>query len=123
MSSGWDEIKRLAADFQKVQLTTTLQRWILKDRNFQPTFLIIPIYRLSERNCIEVVSLLIEKGLLEIIFTNDGKEYLTPEQLTSEINDELFINGGRVNLADLAKILNVDLNKVWFELMLDKTGP
>ncbi|GAB0094997.1 E3 UFM1-protein ligase 1 homolog [Sergentomyia squamirostris] len=93
MTSDWDEIKRLAADFQKVQLSSTLQR-------------------LSERNCIEVVSLLVEKGLLEIIYTNDGKEYLTPDQLSREIQDELFVNGGRVNLTEVSKSLNVDLNKV-----------
>lgn len=59
-----------------------------------------------------MVSLLIEKGLLDVIFTNDGKEYLTPEQLTHEINEELYVSGGRINLTDLAKILNVDLTKI-----------
>lgn len=93
MASDWEEIKRLAADFQKVQLSSTLQK-------------------LSERNCIEVVSLLIEKGLLDVIFTNDGKEYLTPEQLTHEINEELYVSGGRINLTELAKILNVDLTRI-----------
>lgn len=29
MSADWDEIKRLAADFQKAQLTSTLQRYLL----------------------------------------------------------------------------------------------
>lgn len=58
------------------------------------------------------MSLLIEKGLLDVIFTNDGKEYLTPEQLTAEINDELYVSGGRINLTELAKILNVDLSRV-----------
>lgn len=27
MASDWEEIKRLAADFQKVQLSSTLQRY------------------------------------------------------------------------------------------------
>ncbi|XP_063695809.1 E3 UFM1-protein ligase 1 homolog [Culicoides brevitarsis] len=93
MSSDWDEIKRLASDFQKVQLTSSAQK-------------------LSERNCIEVVSLLIEKGLIDVIFTNDGKEYLTNEQLEREINDELFVSGGRINLVDLSRILNVELQRV-----------
>lgn len=69
-------------------------------------------FRLSERNCIELVSLLIEKGLLDVIYTNDGKEYLTPEQLTNEINDELYVSGGRINLTELAKIINVDLTRI-----------
>lgn len=93
MTSDWDEIKRLASDFQKAQLTTSLQR-------------------LSERNCVEVVSLLIEKGLLEVIYTTDGKEYLTQVHLKSEVRDEMFVRGGRVNLVDLAKALNVDFEKV-----------
>lgn len=93
MTSDWDEIKRLAADFQKAQLSTSLQR-------------------LSERNCVEVVSLLIEKGLLEVIFTTDGKEYLTQAHLAQEVKDELFVQGGRVNLVDLAKTLNVDFDRV-----------
>lgn len=58
------------------------------------------------------MSLLIEKGLLDVIFTNDGKEYLTPEQLTHEINEELYVSGGRINLTDLAKILNIDLSRI-----------
>ncbi|XP_062545565.1 E3 UFM1-protein ligase 1 homolog [Armigeres subalbatus] len=93
MTSDWDEIKRLAADFQKAQLSTGLQR-------------------LSERNCVEVVSLLIEKGLLEVIFTTDGKEYLTQTHLIQEVKDELYVQGGRVNLVDLAKTLNVDFDRV-----------
>lgn len=56
--------------------------------------------------------MLLEKGLLEIIFTNDGKEYLTPDNLRREIEDELFVNGGRINLIELTKILNVDLHKI-----------
>ncbi|XP_047530881.1 E3 UFM1-protein ligase 1 homolog [Vanessa atalanta] len=92
-STDWDEIKRLAADFQKAQLSTSAQR-------------------LSERNCIEIVSKLIELKLIDVIFTTDGKEYLTPQQLIREIRDELYVRGGRVNTVDLAKELNVDLNQI-----------
>lgn len=74
--------------------------------------LILTSFRLSERNVVEVVTLLLEKGLLEIIFTNDGKEYLTPDNLRREIEDELFVNGGRINLIELTKTLNVDLQKI-----------
>jgi len=56
--------------------------------------------------------LLLEKGLLDLVFTNDGKEYLTNDQLRREIEDEIFVNGGRVNLVEVSKILNVDLQKV-----------
>uniref|UniRef100_A0A182LV14 E3 UFM1-protein ligase 1 homolog n=1 Tax=Anopheles culicifacies TaxID=139723 RepID=A0A182LV14_9DIPT len=91
--ADWDEIKRLAADFQKAQLSTSLQR-------------------LSERNCIEIVRLLIDKGLIDVIYTNDGKEYLTQDHLQQEVKDELYVRGGRVNLIELAKVLNVEFAKI-----------
>ncbi|XP_032665743.1 E3 UFM1-protein ligase 1 homolog isoform X1 [Odontomachus brunneus] len=92
-SVEWEEVKRLAADFQKAQLTSTLQK-------------------LSERNCIEIITTLVENKLLDIIFTNDGKEYVTPQHLGKEIKDELYIHGGKVSLVDLAQILNVSLSQI-----------
>ncbi|XP_001607207.1 E3 UFM1-protein ligase 1 homolog [Nasonia vitripennis] len=92
-TADWDEVKRLAADFQKAQLSYTLQK-------------------LSERNCVEIIMKLTENKLLDVIFTNDGKEYVTPQHLAKEIKDELYIHGGRVNLAELANILNVDLSQI-----------
>lgn len=59
-----------------------------------------------------MVNLLIEKNLLNVIYTVDGKEYITPDHLRKEIEDELYANGGRVNLVELAKTLNVDLSRV-----------
>ncbi|CAD6996086.1 unnamed protein product [Ceratitis capitata] len=105
MSADWDEIKRLAADFQKAQLTSTLQR-------------------LSERNCVEIVTLLLEKNLLEAFFTNDGKEYITPDQLEREVQDELYVNGGRINLVEVSKTLNVDLSRIEeIALRISETDP
>lgn len=75
-------------------------------------FLLTLNYRLSERNCVEIVSKLIELKLIDVIFTTDGKEYLTLQQLIKEIKDELYVHGGRVNTVDLAKELNVDLNQI-----------
>lgn len=46
------------------------------------------------------------------MFTTDGKEYITPEYLQKEVEDELFVHGGRVNLVELAQILNVDLSPI-----------
>lgn len=68
-------------------------------------------FRLSERNCVEVVCLLLEKGLIDLVFTTDGKEYLTHDQLRKEIEEELFVNG-RINLVEITKTLNVDLQKI-----------
>ncbi|XP_033636032.1 E3 UFM1-protein ligase 1-like isoform X2 [Asterias rubens] len=92
-SSEWEEVKRLAADFQRAQLTSAVQK-------------------LSERNCIEIVSKLIALKLIDVVFTLDGKEYLTPAQITKEIQDELIFHGGRLNLVDLQQILCVDFNHI-----------
>ncbi|KAK2551186.1 E3 UFM1-protein ligase 1-like protein [Acropora cervicornis] len=83
--ADWEEIKRLAADFQRAQLSSTA-------------------HKLSERNCVEIVQKLIHLGLIEVIYTTDGKEYLTPQQLEREIKDELFVHGGRINVVDLQQV-------------------
>lgn len=57
----------------------------------------------------EIVQRLIQQKLLDVIFTCDGKEYITPQHLIQEISGEIYVQGGRVNLVELAKILNVDL--------------
>lgn len=51
-------------------------------------------------------------GLIEVIHTIDGKEYLTPNQLEREIRDELVVHGGRINLVDLQQIIHVDLSHI-----------
>jgi hypothetical protein len=47
-----------------------------------------------------------ERGLLEIVHTLDGKEYVTPSQLDQEIRDELTAHGGRINIVDLQQVLH-----------------
>ncbi|OCT80451.1 E3 UFM1-protein ligase 1 [Xenopus laevis] len=93
MSADWEEIRRLAADFQRAQLSDTVQR-------------------LSERNCIEIVAKLIAEKQLDVVHTLDGKEYITPSQITKEIKDELLIRGGRVNIVELQQVINVDLTHI-----------
>ncbi|XP_006004935.1 E3 UFM1-protein ligase 1 [Latimeria chalumnae] len=93
MAADWEEIRRLAADFQRAQFTETVQR-------------------LSERNCIEIVSKLLTDKQLDVVHTLDGKEYITPAQISREIRDELYVHGGRINIVDLYQIINVDLAHV-----------
>ncbi|XP_056422121.1 E3 UFM1-protein ligase 1 [Hyla sarda] len=93
MSADWEEIRRLAADFQRAQLSDTVQR-------------------LSERNCIEIVSKLIAEKHLDVVHTLDGKEYITPSQISKEIIDELQVRGGRVNIVELQQVINVDLTHI-----------
>lgn len=57
-------------------------------------------------------------NLVDLVFTRSGKEYLTPSQLVSEIQDELLTRGGRVNLTDLPDYLNVALSHI--EIALPK---
>ncbi|XP_061176553.1 E3 UFM1-protein ligase 1-like [Saccostrea echinata] len=91
--ADWEEVKRLAADFQRAQLSSTRQK-------------------LSERNVIEIVAKLVEQKLIDVIHTLDGKEYLTHQELAKEIQDELVVHGGRINLVDLQQILNVDFRHI-----------
>ncbi|KAJ8275053.1 hypothetical protein COCON_G00096780 [Conger conger] len=89
MAADWEEIRRLAADFQRAQFADTVQR-------------------LSERNCIEIVAKLVGDKQLDVVHTLDGKEYITPAQISREVRDELYVHGGRVNIVDLQQIINVD---------------
>ena len=91
--SDWDEIQRLAADLQRAQLSTSSQK-------------------LSERNCIEIVNKLVQTGLLDIIYTSDGKEYITPKQLQREISDEVYMSGGRIGIPELSNILTIDFSQI-----------
>ena len=60
----------------------------------------------------EIVQKLLEMQLLEILFTTDGKEYVTPSHLSTEIKDELYMCGGRVSLVQLASNLSIDYSHV-----------
>lgn len=69
--------------------------------------------RLSERNVVELVQKLQELQIIdfELLHTTSGKEYITPEQLRSEIVSEIN-ERGRVSLIDLADTIGVDLYHV-----------
>ena len=73
--ANWAEIRLLQADLQRVQSSSTA-------------------HKLSERNCVEIVSKLIEMGLLEVVYTLDGKEYIVPQHLEREIREELAAHRG-----------------------------
>lgn len=60
-----------------------------------PNFFLLCLTRLSERNCIEIVNKLVECKLLDVVFTTDGKEYVTPQQVQKEIKDDLYVHGGK----------------------------
>ena len=53
-----------------------------------------------------------------MLHTNDGREYLTPQQLQREIKDELYVARGRSSLVDLANALNVDYSHIEHQAQL-----
>jgi hypothetical protein len=89
----WAELRDLQAAFLNLQLTETANK-------------------LSERNCVELINLLVKEGLLNVIYTTDGKDIITEQRLIREILDEIYGNGGRINIVDLAQHLKIDLTYI-----------
>ena len=67
--------------------------------------------RLSERNIVELVNKLKDMKLLDasLMYTLNGKEYVTRDRLDAEIKREVRLRGGRVPVVDLQVALNVDV--------------
>uniref|UniRef100_A0A0K0FEB2 E3 UFM1-protein ligase 1 homolog n=1 Tax=Strongyloides venezuelensis TaxID=75913 RepID=A0A0K0FEB2_STRVS len=89
----WADIQKLANELQVAQ-------------NFEGE------KKLSDSNVIEIVSKLRELSLIDIIFSNDGKEYVTKKRLQSEIMNECIGRKGRVSMDDLVMSLNVDFEYI-----------
>jgi len=87
-----EEILALQRQLAAVQETTTAQR-------------------LSDRNVVEIVDAIVKTFDLKLLYTSDGKEYLTPEHLDREIK-EVVLARGRINVIELPKILNVGIEKI-----------
>lgn len=66
-------------------------------------------HRLSERNCVELIMKLINLNMIHVIFSSNGREYITPKQLEVEIQDEILQHRGRINVVELQPLLNVDM--------------
>ncbi|KAI6206932.1 Component of oligomeric Golgi complex 2 [Aphelenchoides besseyi] len=89
----WADIQRLAADLQRVQSTDSAKK-------------------LSEMNCVEIISNLIETGKINVVVTTNGKEYVTKKHLVTEVQNECLAANGRFNLTDLVPILRVELDHI-----------
>jgi hypothetical protein len=50
--------------------------------------------------------------LKNLLFTTDGKEYLTERHLEKEIRDHILLGGGRINRTDLQALSKVDLGHI-----------
>ncbi|KAJ1356365.1 hypothetical protein KIN20_014066 [Parelaphostrongylus tenuis] len=93
MAATWADIQRLVTDLQRVQLTQSAKK-------------------LSEANCVEVVTKLIQRSMIDVVFTRDGHSYITRNHLATEVRNECVASGGRAPLTDIAATLNVDLDHV-----------
>ena len=50
---------------------------------------------------IELVTKLVELRMIDVLYTSDGKTYLTQQQLSKEIKDELIVHGGKWNIKQI----------------------
>ena len=64
--------------------------------------------RLAERSCIEIMMKLIATDQLDVLYTLDGRAYLTRPHLVKELQLEINRQGGRVLLSEMSSLLNVD---------------
>ncbi|KAH7721891.1 Protein C06G3.9 [Aphelenchoides avenae] len=89
----WADIQKLAADLQRVQLAEGAKK-------------------LSDGNCVELVSKLMAMGAIDIVVTTDSKEYVTKKHLVTEVRNECIASDGRAALTDLALRLNIELDHI-----------
>ncbi|CAH8640798.1 unnamed protein product [Heterobilharzia americana] len=85
----WDEVRELANKLKKTQDQSN-------------------ICRLSDRTWVDVIRHLISVNRLKLVFSNDGRSYLTRNELDKEIRDEVEAHSGRISLTELASNLDVD---------------
>ena len=67
--------------------------------------------RLSDRNIVEIVDNLIKGYDFKLIYTLDGREYLTTEHLEKQIKD-VVLEFGRINIVELPKVLNIGIERI-----------
>lgn len=67
--------------------------------------------RLSDRNVVELVNKLKQLGFLgdDLLYTMNGKEYITTDRLRTDIERALQQAGGRLELLELPALVGVDL--------------
>jgi hypothetical protein len=63
---------------------------------------------ITERVAIELIALLQQRGKLDLVYTCDGREFLTREQVAREVREEVASRGGRRDVCELPAALNVE---------------
>eukprot|EP01016_Furgasonia_blochmanni_P004022 TRINITY_DN11566_c0_g1_i2.p1 TRINITY_DN11566_c0_g1~~TRINITY_DN11566_c0_g1_i2.p1 ORF type:complete len:731 (+),score=270.76 TRINITY_DN11566_c0_g1_i2:89-2194(+) len=69
------------------------------------------LHRLSDRNIVEIMDKIMKNYDLKLLYTEDGKEYLTPDYLERQIRDVVVLKG-RLNIVELPKNLGVSIEKI-----------
>ena len=67
--------------------------------------------KIAERNVVEILDILVRDYQLKLIYTEDGKEFITPDHLDIMIRDAVE-ETGRLSIIELPKILNVAIEKI-----------
>uniref|UniRef100_A0AC35TUT0 E3 UFM1-protein ligase 1 homolog n=1 Tax=Rhabditophanes sp. KR3021 TaxID=114890 RepID=A0AC35TUT0_9BILA len=93
MSATWADIQKLASALQKAQNISGEKK-------------------LSDNNVIEILSTLRANKVIDIIFTANGKEYVTRKHLRREVANECLDKKGRVSFDDMVLGLNVDYSHI-----------
>ena len=60
----------------------------------------------------DVIRMIQDQNRVKLIYTSDGKEYLTNEQLEKEIKDVLSQFGGRLSIMDLPDHIGVKIETI-----------
>ncbi|TPP60968.1 E3 UFM1-protein ligase 1 [Fasciola gigantica] len=63
---------------------------------------------LSERTWVDVVRHLMDTNRLKLIFTTDGRSYITKQELEKEIREEVEAHSGRISVVEIASNIDVD---------------
>jgi hypothetical protein len=84
-----EEVKRLREAFMRIQTAELVQK-------------------ITESQCVEILTKLRELRLIEIIPSVDGKEFVTPDRLHQETQAELSRHNGRISVSELQLLLGVD---------------
>lgn len=58
------------------------------------------------------MSKIISMGLVDVVISSDGKDYITRKHLYTEIKNECIANNNRISYAELATRLNVEINNI-----------
>jgi hypothetical protein len=67
--------------------------------------------KIAERNVVEILDILVRDYQLKLIYSLDGKEFITPDHLDIMIRDAVE-ETGRLSIIELPKILNVPIEKI-----------